>query len=344
MKKLAIVGMAETTRHLAPWDDEDYEIWGMNEAYFVKGGDGIPYFKRWDRWFQMHPKWDYMKADNFNHMKHVQWITNAPWELDELAEIELLNKREETAKFNDDKHKIEAHPEMNGATLESRRGTDFPIYMLEQFDDIPGCVVYPFEDVIHMIPSAAEYLKYFTQSFSYMIALGLYEGFDEIHVYGIEMGSSTEYGYQKPCAEFWLGVALGMGKKLVLTPKCKLLGGTTELYGYDKTAGLTRMHLEIERNTYAQKFNEAREGLGKIEGETLHLKKLMEGSLSKGKREKYDKRLLQLDRDRSNLLIPVNVFNHGLRLRTNDIAKLDGMPTNDDIQFILPRGRGDDET
>lgn len=44
-RKIAIVG---TTTSLvdAPYDDEDWEIWGLNGAYKA--------MKRWDRWFDMH--------------------------------------------------------------------------------------------------------------------------------------------------------------------------------------------------------------------------------------------------------------------------------------------------
>ena len=76
MKKLAIVGMAKTSRNRVPWEDPDFEIWGLNEAYFGghKDAEGIqPFFKRWDRWFQMHPGWDWRRGegDNFNHQKHA---------------------------------------------------------------------------------------------------------------------------------------------------------------------------------------------------------------------------------------------------------------------------------
>ena len=47
---VAIVGFAKSTRHLVPYEDMETEIWGINDAYHVKG-----FMKRWDRWFQLHP-------------------------------------------------------------------------------------------------------------------------------------------------------------------------------------------------------------------------------------------------------------------------------------------------
>ena len=70
MKAVAIVGMAESTRHLAPWD-EGCEIWVMNET----GGEtGLSWVKRWDRTFQMHKPFDYRRANNQNDPKHWEWL------------------------------------------------------------------------------------------------------------------------------------------------------------------------------------------------------------------------------------------------------------------------------
>ena len=85
-KKVALVGMATTSRHLTPWDDDDFEIWTLNESYYGKhqDPDGTPYVKRIDRHFQMHPSWDYMRPNNFNHPRHPQWLTNEPWTPEEI--------------------------------------------------------------------------------------------------------------------------------------------------------------------------------------------------------------------------------------------------------------------
>lgn len=46
-KKVAFVGFASNSLHMVPWEDERFEIWGMNQ--------GHPNFKRRaDRWFEMH--------------------------------------------------------------------------------------------------------------------------------------------------------------------------------------------------------------------------------------------------------------------------------------------------
>lgn len=45
--KCAIVGFASNTLHLVPWNDPEFEIWGMNQGYAH-----MP--RRADRWFEMH--------------------------------------------------------------------------------------------------------------------------------------------------------------------------------------------------------------------------------------------------------------------------------------------------
>ena len=51
-RKVAIVGFSKSTRHLAPFDDPSYEIWGIN--YLFLGMPQIPK-ARWSRWLDMHP-------------------------------------------------------------------------------------------------------------------------------------------------------------------------------------------------------------------------------------------------------------------------------------------------
>jgi hypothetical protein len=49
-----------------------------------------------------------------------------------------------------------------------------------------------------------------------MVALALYEGFEEIKLFGIDMSVGTEWGIEKPCMEYWIGRAEGMGVELVI--------------------------------------------------------------------------------------------------------------------------------
>lgn len=59
--KVAILGFTETWR-LAPFQDPDFEIWGLNELYMF-----IP---RWDRWFEIHDRAIYQNDRNRTH-EHI---------------------------------------------------------------------------------------------------------------------------------------------------------------------------------------------------------------------------------------------------------------------------------
>ena len=71
MKTVAIVGMAQATRHLAPWDDPDIPIWVMNET---GGSIGKEWLRRWDRTYQLHKPFDYRRPNNQNDADHWEWL------------------------------------------------------------------------------------------------------------------------------------------------------------------------------------------------------------------------------------------------------------------------------
>lgn len=62
--KVAIVGMAPQTRDQAPFKDESWEIWGMNEIYLF-----VP---RLTVLFEIHDRMHYQSA--FRNPDHVKWM------------------------------------------------------------------------------------------------------------------------------------------------------------------------------------------------------------------------------------------------------------------------------
>lgn len=102
-----------------------------------------------------------------------------------------------------------------------------PVYMQEAYEDIPSALRYPFESIITEFPRG-----YMANSVSYMVALALTEGVTHIALYGCNYSSDTEYGPQRGCMEYWLGVAEGRGVQVLLPPGCDLLAKPSLLYGY----------------------------------------------------------------------------------------------------------------
>lgn len=95
--------------------------------------------------------------------------------------------------------------------------TKFPIYMQQQEPTIPMSVPFPWQEIIQA------YGDYFTNSISWQIALAIYEGFEVIHIYGVDMAQDEEYVEQRPSCEYFIGLARGLGIKVYVPAKSDLL-------------------------------------------------------------------------------------------------------------------------
>ncbi len=114
------------------------------------------------------------------------------------------------------------------------RAMTTPVYMQRHWDDIPASVEYPLQAICKMFPNPCpEARPYLTNSITYMILLAIAEGFQEIHLYGIDMSHSSEYSVQRPSCEWAIGVAQGRGIKVYLPSESDLLK-TIFLYGYEQ--------------------------------------------------------------------------------------------------------------
>jgi hypothetical protein len=90
---------------------------------------------------------------------------------------------------------------------------------------VPNAVLYPIDEIIKTFGN------YFTNTISYMIALALISDFDEIHILGVDMAVDSEYAWQRPSCEYFIGLARGMGKKVYIPETCDLLK-TRYLYAF----------------------------------------------------------------------------------------------------------------
>lgn len=231
--KVAIVAMAETSRHLAPYDDLSYEIWGLNEEYVIPDilhtKDGQP---RVDRWFQLHQRWDFSRLNNGVDPRHFEWLKAQK-------------------------------PVSEGG---------FPIYMQKHFDDIPASVPYPIEKAIEYSQGGIDGKKgYYTNTIAYLIALAVMEGFKRIEVYGVEMTSGTEWAYQRPCTEYHVALARAHGVEVIFPEMCRITEG--KLYGWEVGRMLDRMEIELRLNTLKQKELEYTAVLNKALGNKVNIRK-----------------------------------------------------------------------
>lgn len=213
-KKIAICGFASSTRHMIPIDDPQWEIWGMNQLY--------RHIKRADRWFDVHWNWDQELVPGTDHKG---WI---------------------------------------GAS-------GIPVYMTKAHADLPTSVRFPLQTLIEWFSA-----DYFTSTVAHMMALAIWEidcrvadqlaqepaktaavglararqlyGEYTIGLFGIDLIVGEEYGWQKPCTEFWIGgAAIGRGI-CVFTPPQSALCKQRFRYGYETEPATIIKPAELERH------------------------------------------------------------------------------------------------
>lgn len=105
-----------------------------------------------------------------------------------------------------------------------------PIYMQDQFPEVPASVKYPKGRILLEFGDARHY---FTNHAAWMIALALTEGVNVIGLFGINYSTEGEYVRQRGSAEYWLGRAAQAGVRVVLPEQCSLLAEPALLYGYE---------------------------------------------------------------------------------------------------------------
>lgn len=102
--------------------------------------------------------------------------------------------------------------------LEWLRAQTIPVYVQNAADlGSPSARTFPKAEI------EAKFGRNFMSSPAWMIGLALLEGVTELHIYGIHLATEWEYLKQKPNMTFLLGLAAGLGVKVVLPRGCPLL-------------------------------------------------------------------------------------------------------------------------
>jgi hypothetical protein len=214
-KTVAIVGLAPTSCSLAPYEDEDVEIWCLNESHAFP-----QWLKRWDRWFQIHDSVSWhrqmAKRDVRDHSKWLaekhrasnERLIRPPTRWDKVRRI--FNREERKHYKAQEEEKLK------------------PIYMQHWTPEVPGSVAYPLYEVRKRVFKnfwRGDYddTKYFTSTFAYMAGIAELEDFERVEIYGFEMSDEIEYITQKACAEFWIGYLMGKGVEIYVPDQCQLL-------------------------------------------------------------------------------------------------------------------------
>lgn len=194
LKRCAIIGTAESWKD-CPWEDKTLEVWGLNDAYLI----GVP---RANRWYDLHP---------VHQMNFQEPGTHAVT----LPQIGVY--------YRPYQH------------LEWLRSRPMPVIMAEPHPAVPNAQVFPQQAILDFFKDFWPYRinrqgqvrqgdDYEVSTPSWMLMHAIVEGYKEIHVYGIHLQTEWEYVQQRPNFEYLLGIARGLGAKIVLpesTPICK---------------------------------------------------------------------------------------------------------------------------
>lgn len=127
-----------------------------------------------------------------------------------------------------------------------------PVLMQDTYPVVPWSVKYPLREIVEafgIVPKdwdvtetqwwdLVKHRGEFTATGAFMIALALYEGAEELALYGMDYAGNDllhiERTVQKPGVKYWVGVARGMGVPVTIAS-----GSAFEyqdfLYGYERT-------------------------------------------------------------------------------------------------------------
>jgi hypothetical protein len=152
----------------------------------------------------------------FNEAAKQEWVKRADYVLQIHDPIIWKNPQNR----NDPQH------------YEWLKSTTTPVYMQDVYPDVPNSVRFPKDEILTMLPNArnnGELIREVDCSPAWALALGIYQGYKRIEIYGVELESNTEYQYQQGNFKYWCGIAAGRGVELDI--HSSLFG--SPLYGYE---------------------------------------------------------------------------------------------------------------
>ena len=235
-RNIAIIGSAPSSVRLAPYHDQSWAIWGCSPGVY-----GVVPFGRTDVWFELH-RWEPpIPGDPHNAL-------NKPWFSPEYVQF-MQNHKGPVFLAGPD-------PEVTN-----------PV------PSVPSGARFPFEDYI------AKYGPYFfASSMSWMLAHAIEllapraaAGEDvAIGLWGVDMAANSEYAWQRPGCQHFIGLARKMGIKVILPPESDLMQPPT-LYG------ISEYHPRHSKLLARQNEFKAREQalsgqIGQLNNELMHIR------------------------------------------------------------------------
>ena len=222
-RKFALIGFSDSTRDMAPLNDPEWAVVGMNQLQrhlrhfdlddageIQRDTEGKPLtvLRHADLWFEIHKVWNTAVAPGTDH---AAWL----------------------------------------------RDCEIPCYMTDVVEGLPSSIAFPVDRMIEKFD-----IDYFTSTVAYMVAWAIdhIDGLVEerlreintgdasaldmlkltrsiyneytIGVFGIDLIVGEEYAHQRPAAEFYLGQAMARNIEVMLHDRSALLSQRYR-YGYE---------------------------------------------------------------------------------------------------------------
>lgn len=217
-KKVCIVGFCATSRDLAPYDDPEWETWGLNRAYLFQ--------PRADRWFDLHSPY-IVASQQRRPGRHIEWLRAFNGPVYVHARHEALGDNQVVYPLAEVAADLFPHVHRVGKSKAACGAGGCTHPPLPSSGDPAGrcpCACHQTD---------AEWDQtghpYITSSIAFEIALAIHEGFETIMLAGVSLNTASEYAWQRPGVEFLLGLAAGRGITVINPDVEPLLSGT--LYG-----------------------------------------------------------------------------------------------------------------
>lgn len=139
---------------------------------------------------------------------------------------------------------------------------DIPVYVRpDMLEGCKGCQAYPLEKATKLMGRT-----YFASTFSFMLCKAILDGVEEIGLYGINLTADEEYFYQRPNAEYLIGLAQGKGIKITI-PKDSALLKLGYIYGDGTPVGVENpliAQLQEREERYSNRIKELTDNYNKV--------------------------------------------------------------------------------
>lgn len=208
-KKFAICGFAASSRMMAPFDDPEWEIWGLNQLY--------RHIPRATRWFDIHDNW---ASDNVEGTDHPGWLRQCGIPV-------YMSTREPTipTALNFPLQRV----------IDQVCGVD---YFTSTVAFMVALAVAEIDDQVNAELSRRDAVMRDAGDPPYTLVEAAKVRSDfyaerEIGIFGIDLIVGTEWDFQKSCVEYLLGLAHARGITVRIPPTSALLRQRWR-YGYER--------------------------------------------------------------------------------------------------------------